>query len=85
MNASDVIRKMAQGFFVLGLLGLAFVSAFAIAHYIFGVPVHQGHSQRLASPTVVATTLILLAAGSGGFALLGGVVLFYGMPRMNRR
>lgn len=85
MNASDVIRKMARGFCVLGLLGLAFVSAFAIAHYTFGVPVHQGHSQGLASPTLVARTLILLAAASGGFAVLGGVVLFYGVPRMNRR
>lgn len=83
MNASDVIRKMARGFCVLGLLGLAFASGFAIAHYIFGVPVHQGHSQRLAPPVVVARTLLMLAAGSGGFAVLGSVMLFLAVRRKN--
>lgn len=83
MNASDVIRKMARGFCVLGLLGLAFVSAFAIAHYTFGVPVYQGHSQRLASPIVVGRTLLMLAAGSGGFAVLGALMLFLAVPRKN--
>lgn len=83
MNASDMIRKMARGFCVLGVLGLAFASAFAIAHYIFGLPVHQGHSQRLASPVVVARTLVMLAAGSGGFAVLGTLMLFLAVPRKN--
>lgn len=83
MNASDVIRKMARGFCVLGLLGLAFVSVFAIAHYIFGVSVHQGHSQRLASPAVVARTVLMLAAGSSGFAVLGAAMLFLVVPQKN--
>lgn len=68
---------------MLGLLGLALVSVFAIAHYLFGLPVHEGHSQRLASPVLVARTLLLFAAASVGFAALGAAALCLSVPRKN--
>ena len=60
---------------MLGLLGLVFVSAFAISHYVFGMPVYEAHSRSLASPSLIARTLFMLLGGSCLFAALGGWML----------
>lgn len=71
MSASDVVRKIAQGWIVLGALGLIFVFVFAIAHYVFGVTVHEAHSQHVASSKQMSRTLIMLFAGSAAFTAVG--------------
>ena len=78
MNASNMFSKIAMGWIVLGLIGLSFVGLFAISHYVFGVPIHEGHSgKRIFTPTEVATTLTALGGGFFLFASLGAVVLLW--------
>ena len=64
-------QTIANGWLALGIVGLGFVVAAAIGHYIFGLPIHEGHTDRLASPALIARTLCALGFGSGLFTLVG--------------
>ena len=78
MNMSYMLRKMAMGWLVLGLAGLVFVTIFAISHYVFEMPVHEGHSGgHLATQVEVADTIITLGGGFFLFAAFGGGVLLW--------
>lgn len=57
-----------------GLL-LAFDLALAIAHYLFGAPVHDGYSRQLMSAQSVAQVFLLIGVGAAFFSLLGAVML----------
>jgi hypothetical protein len=77
MNISDMARKIALGWLVLGLIGLSGVVIISISHYIFGAPIHEAHSGgRLATQAEVTRNLAMFAGGSFMFAALGGGVFF---------
>jgi hypothetical protein len=76
MAARSYVRKLAQGWLVLGAIGLAFTTAFAVGHYLFGIPVHEGHTQGMADPKSIAQMLVMLFLGSCLFGGLGGWILF---------
>lgn len=69
-----MLRKIAIGWIALGTLGISLVAAFAIAHFVFSVPVHEAHSAIQASPGAVIGTIIALTAGSSLFLLLGAAL-----------
>lgn len=71
---TEMLRRIAIGWIVLGTLGLAFMSVFAIAHYVFSVPVHEAHSAVQVSSELVIRTIIVLTAGSSFFLLLGAAL-----------
>lgn len=76
MKLSD-IRKIAISWLVVGLMGSILITLSAISYYVFKMPMHEGHSDRLASPSTVAMTLLALGGGFGLFAALGGAVLLW--------
>jgi hypothetical protein len=69
-----MLRKIAIGWMMLGALGVGFIAVFAFAHYVFSVPVHEGHSTIQASAESILRTIIALTAGSTFFLLLGAAL-----------
>jgi len=69
-----MLRKIAIGWIALGTLGILLMAAFAIAHFVFSVPVHEAHSAIQASAESVIGTIIALTAGSSLFLLLGATL-----------
>ena len=77
MEDDEIITKIGWGFIVLGVLGLIFVSVFAVSHYLFGLPVHEGRGGRgLAPESLIAQTSLVLGGGAAFFAVLGALMLF---------
>lgn len=77
MSRSDQMQwgRVACGFLLLGLALVSFGAVFAVSHYVFGVPIHEGHSGRLATDAEILTNVIAFGAGGGLFAFLGGAIL----------
>src|SRR5439155_13046895 len=71
MTTNQRVRTIAKGWLALGLVGLGLTAAVAISHYGFSAPIHEGHSDKLASSASIARVLLALAFGSGVFALAG--------------
>jgi hypothetical protein len=73
-------RTIARGWIVLGSLAFALAAAFGVAHYGFGVPMHEAHASRDATTDEIATTLGALLGGGAFFALAGAALLRW-LPR----
>jgi hypothetical protein len=71
-DGAKSLRALAPWWLVLGAVGLLFSATMFFGHYIFGMPVHYGHTGRLATPSEINTTCGAMAAGFGFFAGLGG-------------
>jgi hypothetical protein len=71
----DIWRRIARSWLVLGLLGLAFLTVFAVAVFGFGVPVYAGHSERLMSREEVVGLFLFMVPGFAFFAAMGWLVL----------
>lgn len=67
--------RIARGWLLLGALGLTFTAAFGIGHFVFGMPVHIGHADRLMTSRQVAGICAVMASGFGLFAALGAYSL----------
>ena len=76
MTPNQIARRIAKGWLALGLLGLGLTTAASISHYVFGAPIHEIHTDKLASAALIRTVLIALALGSGFFAITGWWLLF---------
>lgn len=68
-------RVIAMGWLVIGSLVFAFAASFGVAHYWFGVPVHEAHTNRNATPYEIATSLGALLAGVAFFGIAGFALL----------
>lgn len=68
-------RRIALGWIIIGGLGVVFVSAFAVAHYVYGVPVHDRNTGELS--TAANTLMMCLLLGGGGllFFVMGILLL----------
>lgn len=75
LKSQNVIRRIAKQWLVLGLAGASCMLVAATAHYVFGVPFHEGHSTRLASPALIAITVSVIGGGFSLFALMGAALL----------
>ena len=68
-------RRIALGWITVGGSGVVFVSAMAVAHYVYGVPVHDRNTGELS--TAANTLMMLLLLGGGGllFFVMGILLL----------
>jgi len=71
-DAAKSLRAQSSWCLALGVAGLLFCATMFFGHYVFGIPIHYGHTGRLATPAEINTTCGAMAAGFGIFALLGG-------------
>jgi biotin transporter BioY len=77
----EILSRVFRGWRFLGLAGLGFLFAFAIAHWIFGVPLYDRDSGQVASEAEAIWLLVILIAGFSLFAVAG----FLGVRFMHRR
>jgi len=75
------VRRIAGGWLVVGSLLFIFAAVAATAHYGFGMPVHEAHTNRDATPEEIAITFGALLAGGALFALAGITLLRWLPPR----
>ena len=75
LKQMNVMPRIARRWIGLGAVILAFTVIMAIAHYYFGVPIHEAHTEADATPAEIATILSALAAGSLFFIIAGLAVL----------
>lgn len=66
--------RIARGWIIIGTLMVVFVSAMAVAHYVYGMPVHDRNTGESSTP---ANTLFIfmLLGGGGAFFLVMGILL----------
>lgn len=68
-------RRIALGWITIGGLGVVFVSAMAVAHYVYGVPVHDRNTGELSTAAITLMMVLLLEAGGLFFFVMGIVLL----------
>lgn len=74
-NQPDLRRRIARGWMIVGSLVVVFISAMAVAHYVYGMPVHNNNTGELATPTEVLSALSVIGGG-GALFLLAGFLLY---------
>ena len=67
-------KRIARGWIVVGSLAAAFAGAMAVAHYVYGEPIHDRATGDLASPASTLLTLALIGGGGALFAVLGALL-----------
>ena len=67
----DVLRKIARGWMLLGILIVPFISAMAVAHYLFGEPIHDRTTGTLSTAENTLSTFLFIGGGGALFGLLG--------------
>jgi hypothetical protein len=60
---------------LLGSLLVVFISAMAIAHYAYGMPIEDRDTGQLSMPANTLTTLVMIGGGGALFLVLG--ILLY--------
>jgi hypothetical protein len=68
-------RTIGRGMLVIGVLGVVFASTMAIAHYVFGMPIYEGHTHHLVSPKSIAQFIALFLGAFGLCAILGWALI----------
>jgi len=68
-------RRIARGWMLLGSLLVVFISALAIAHYAYGVPIQDRDTGQLSTPANTLMTFLMIGGGGVLFLLLG--ILLY--------
>lgn len=66
--------RIARGWIIIGTLMVVFVSAMAVAHYVYGMPVHDGNTGESSTPANTLSIFMLLGGG-GAFFLVMGILL----------
>ncbi len=64
-------KSLGWGWAILGLALLAFVAAMAISHYVFHLRILEGHTNHLASESLIAVDTIGMGSGAAFFAVSG--------------
>jgi hypothetical protein len=81
---NEFYRRLGGGWLLVGVLGVALVSAMLLAHFGFGMPVFWGRTgQRLATETETLSISLVIGGGALFFAFAGGVL--YASSRKARR
>ena len=63
----------------MGGLVVVFISAMAVAHYVYGMPVHDRNTGELSTSANTLLTFVLIGGG-GAFFVLMGVLLHRWKP-----
>lgn len=71
--------RIARGWIVIGALMIVFIGAMAVAHYVYGMPVHDRNTGESSTPLNTLVVFMLLGGG-GGFFLVMGVLLHRWKP-----
>lgn len=75
----ELRRRIARGWILVGSFGLAFICAFAIAHYSFEMPVYDRDTGQLSTPGDTLSA-ILFVGGLVVLFLVLGVLLYRWKP-----
>ena len=72
-------RRIARGWIMVGGLVTAFICAMAVAHYVYGMPVHDRNTGDYSTPANTLLTFVLIG-GSGAFFFVMGILLYRWKP-----
>jgi uncharacterized BrkB/YihY/UPF0761 family membrane protein len=75
----NVRRRIARGWILVGSLVVIFISAMAVAHYAYGMQVHDRNTGQLSTPENTLMTFLLIG-GAGALFLLLGILLYRWNP-----
>lgn len=75
----DVRKKIARGWIIVGGLVVLFMSAMAVAHYAYGMPIQNRNTGANSTP-VEALTGFLFIGGCGLLFLVMGILLHRWKP-----
>ena len=64
-------RRIARGWIIVGSLLVVFISAMAVAHYVYGMPIHNGNTGELSTPGNTLMTFLVIGVGGALFVVLG--------------
>ena len=68
-------RRIARWWIAVGSLVVVFIIAMAVAHYVYGMPMHDRNTGELSTPA--NTLMMFLLIGGGGVLSVGmGIVLY---------
>jgi len=68
-------RRIARGWILVGSLVVAFIVTMAVAHYGYGMPLHDRNTGELSTPANTLMTFVLIGAGGALFVVMG--ILLY--------
>ena len=71
--------RIARGWIIIGALMVVFISAMAVAHYVYGMPVHDRNTGESSTPANTLSIFMLLGGG-GAFFLVMGILLHRWKP-----
>ncbi len=64
-------RRIARGWILIGSLMVLFVSAMAVAHYVYAMPIQDRDTGQLSTPADTLTMFALLGGGGMLFVVMG--------------
>ena len=67
----ETLRRVAKGWMAGGFVIVVFVAAFAVAHFVYDMPVQDRDTGQLATPEKIEHVLIMIGGGGFFFALAG--------------
>lgn len=74
-DRSSTSQRVARRWIAIGAAIVVFVSVFAIAAFVFDVPVHNRDAGRLATKAETASVLLFIGGGASIFIALGVLIL----------
>jgi len=72
---TNLRRRIARGWMIIGSLGVVFIAAIAVAHYAYGVPVYDDNNRQLSTPANTLMMLLFIGGGAASFVVMG--ILLY--------
>ena len=64
-------RRIARGWIIVGGLVVVFISVMAVAHYVYGMPVHDRNTGEFSTPANTLLTFVLIGGGGALFLVMG--------------
>jgi hypothetical protein len=64
-------RRIARAWIGVGCLVAALITAMAVAHYVYGMPVHDENTGQLSTPANTLMLFLLIGGGGAVFVVMG--------------
>jgi hypothetical protein len=70
----EVLRRVARGWIIVGSLVVLFIGAISIAHFFYGVPIHNRNTGQPSTPEETRAVLLFISSGGAFFVAMGAVL-----------